>query len=141
MSRRVAAHRLKPLEIKGLAQEPATISEQPGAFAGSLAWNRSVAAAHPERFYQCFIAEQAMVGAAMNLAARRVRFVTPQSPEDDPLRTLRALRVNLRTDPLVPGLTDSPAASSGADGMYSRANLRISVARMNPCWSTNSPDP
>jgi transketolase len=27
-------------------------------------------AAHPERFYQCFIAEQAMVGAAMGLAAR-----------------------------------------------------------------------
>jgi transketolase len=26
--------------------------------------------AHPERFYQCFIAEQAMVGAAMGLAAR-----------------------------------------------------------------------
>jgi transketolase len=27
-------------------------------------------AAHPERFYQCFIAEQAMIGAAMGLAAR-----------------------------------------------------------------------
>ena len=27
-------------------------------------------AAHPERFYQCFIAEQAMVGTAMGLAAR-----------------------------------------------------------------------
>ncbi len=27
-------------------------------------------AAHPERFYQCFIAEQVMVGAAMGLAAR-----------------------------------------------------------------------
>jgi transketolase len=27
-------------------------------------------AAHPDRFYQCFIAEQAMVGAAMGLAAR-----------------------------------------------------------------------
>jgi transketolase len=27
-------------------------------------------AAHPERFYQCFIAEQGMVGAAMGLAAR-----------------------------------------------------------------------
>jgi transketolase len=27
-------------------------------------------AVHPERFYQCFIAEQAMVGAAMGLAAR-----------------------------------------------------------------------
>ena len=26
--------------------------------------------AHPERFYQCFIAEQAMIGAAMGLAAR-----------------------------------------------------------------------
>lgn len=27
-------------------------------------------AAHPDRFYQCFIAEQAMIGAAMGLAAR-----------------------------------------------------------------------
>ena len=27
-------------------------------------------AAHPERFYQCFIAEQAMIGASMGLAAR-----------------------------------------------------------------------
>jgi transketolase len=27
-------------------------------------------AAHPERFYQCFIAEQAMIGAAMGLASR-----------------------------------------------------------------------
>ena len=27
-------------------------------------------AVHPERFYQCFIAEQAMIGAAMGLAAR-----------------------------------------------------------------------
>jgi hypothetical protein len=31
--------------------------------------------------------------------------------------SLRAMQVNLRTDPLVPGMADSPGASSGADGM------------------------
>jgi len=88
-------------------------------------------AAHPERFYQCFIAEQGMIGAAMGLAARgaipfAATFAAFLTRASDFVRMLAISRLNVKM------VGSHAGVSIGEDGPSQMALEDLSMMSTQP---------